>query len=138
MRYSGIVSVKWDGTDPLTSAQESLITAYQQTYNVKWVVVGTLSLSGLPGIAEAGSVISNEYFQVTLAPEFAQYGKYLNQSISANTKPTINWSSWQSTYCSLFPVSITDTSIVTPAIMVCVQKKKFPPKIRRFRNFFFP
>jgi hypothetical protein len=114
-RYSGIVSVNWQGVNSLSTAQTTLITSYQKAYGVKWVVVGTKSLTGLSGVT-AGNVISDQYFDVTFAPQFAQYGKFLNQSISVNTKPTINWSPWQNTLCELLPVTITDSTSVTPVI----------------------
>ena len=116
-RYSGIVSVyDIQGVDPLTSAQNTLIRKYQKKYGVKWVIVGRRDTTGLNGIS-AGPFISGQHFQVTFASQFAQYGKFLNQSISVNTQTTINWSPWQTFACSLVPVTITDSSTVTPAMM---------------------
>jgi hypothetical protein len=93
-----------------------VIIDYQQNFGVKWVVIGRQDINALPGVS-AGNLITGQYFDVTFAPEFAQYGKYLNQSISVNTKPTINWSSWQTTQCALLPITITDPSTVTPVLV---------------------
>jgi hypothetical protein len=69
--YSSIVSVYTSGTDPLTSAQNDLISAYQQFYGVKWAIVGATSTSGLSGVT-GGSLISTEvcYFFPYLFPYF--------------------------------------------------------------------
>jgi hypothetical protein len=93
-----------------------VIIDYQQYFGVKWVVIGRQDINALPGVS-ADNLITDQYFDVTFAPEFAQYGKYLNQSISVNTKPTINWSSWQNTLCALLPITITDPSTVTPVLV---------------------
>jgi hypothetical protein len=64
--YSGIVSVYTNGKDPLSAAQNALISAYQTKYNVKWVIVGATSITGLSGVTP-GTIVDTEYFDVTFA-----------------------------------------------------------------------
>eukprot|EP00026_Physarum_polycephalum_P002197 Phypoly_transcript_02202.p1 GENE.Phypoly_transcript_02202~~Phypoly_transcript_02202.p1 ORF type:complete len:872 (+),score=170.46 Phypoly_transcript_02202:200-2815(+) len=116
-KYSGIVTVyDLQGQNPLIAPQMLQIINYQKQFGVKWVIVGRQDITALDGVT-AGDLITGQYFDVTFAPEFAQYGKYLNQSISVNTKTTINWSAWQNTQCMLYPVTITDPSTVTPVLI---------------------
>jgi hypothetical protein len=125
-KYSGIVSVYTNGKDPMSAAQNTMIQAYQQMYGVKWVIVGCTSITGLSGVT-AGASVSTEYFPVTFAPEFAQYGKFLNQSISVNTLTTINWSAYQNTPSILLPLTITNSTIVTPVLMVSTSPSLYLP-----------
>jgi hypothetical protein len=64
--YSGIISVYTSGTDPMSAAQNTLLTAYQTKYNVKLVVVGATSIAGLSGVT-AGTIVNTEFFDVTFA-----------------------------------------------------------------------
>jgi hypothetical protein len=57
--YSSIVSVYTSGTDPLTTTQNDVVSAYQEHFGVKWAIVGATSTSGLTGVT-GGSLVTTE------------------------------------------------------------------------------
>eukprot|EP00026_Physarum_polycephalum_P003031 Phypoly_transcript_03040.p1 GENE.Phypoly_transcript_03040~~Phypoly_transcript_03040.p1 ORF type:complete len:833 (+),score=110.97 Phypoly_transcript_03040:44-2542(+) len=111
-KYGGIVSVT---KNLLSASQQASVVAYQQTYGVKWVVVGS-NPSGLAGLNAGTSTTS--VGMLTLAPQFSNFGAYLNPSVSIDTKSTINWSGYGA--ATIIPATIADSSIATPAIFVTI------------------
>lgn len=110
--YSGIVTIS---STLLSGSQASVVVAYQQKFGVKWAVVGS-SVTGLPGVT-AGLSLSGQFFDVTLAPEFAQYAACLQPTASVNNSLAINWSGYKGVPASLTSVEIVDTTSVTPVLL---------------------
>jgi hypothetical protein len=59
-------------------------------------------------------------FNLTLAPQFAAYGECLNSNVRVNNSYAINWSGYSGVYATLTPAVITNTTAVTPAILVSI------------------
>jgi len=111
--YSGIVAVYSTGS-VFSEVQLAVINKYQQIYGVKWAIVGS-SPSDVEGV-EAGAELTGEAFNIELSPEFAQYAACIQPSVSIANDYTINWSGY--TYATVITVTITDTSSITPVLLI--------------------